>query len=93
MIGTKRVHSYAQVTPNCSESGQSDTNSGFDPSADATWTTFGSSDVNAPVGNISDGTLSTFFHNMSLNSSSNHSNSTQCTWLMQGGMVHYDCTL
>ncbi|XP_035702306.1 tyrosine-protein kinase JAK2 isoform X2 [Folsomia candida] len=70
LIGTKRTHSYASITPESSVNGAFDTTSMFN------WGSFESENQN-PV-NYSDGTLSTFIHELSLHSGSN---STQRTWL------------
>jgi len=80
VIGTKRGHSYATVSPGSSETGTSQTNSAFDITDNFNWATF-SSDPNQT--DTSDGTLSTFIHDVSRHSGSNHSTSTRATWLCQ----------
>ncbi|CAG7733213.1 unnamed protein product [Allacma fusca] len=82
LIGSKRVHSYATVTPAPSEGSPSQINDAFDVSSDCLWATFGSEHH---TNSSSDGTVSTFINDASVRSSStNHSRQTQFTWLLNG---------
>jgi len=76
VIGTKRAHSYASITP------ESSINGAFDITSVFNWTSCDADNPNAA--NFSDGTLSTFIHDISQHSGSNQSNSTNSTWLFQG---------
>lgn len=79
VIGTKqRNHSYTSITP------ESSVNGAFDQTSVFNWGSFESDNQNPA--NFSDGTLSTFIHELSLNSGSN---STQCTWLNNGTVHNY----
>lgn len=76
MIGAKRAHAYASITPTSSINGA------FDVASDVNWTTFGSEPNVVGGDSLSGGTISTFLHEMSHHSGGSHqSNSTQCTWL------------
>ena len=78
VIGIKRGHSYATVSDS-SETGTSQNNSALDISDNFNWASFGS-DQNH-MDNTSEGTLSTFIHDVSVHSGSNHSHCTKVTWL------------
>jgi len=81
VIGSKRVHSYSLVSPALSEAGTGTSNSSTDLDAcdNFNWTTFGSDPIQ--MESLSDGTLSTFIHEVSIHTGSHHSRNTQATWL------------